>query len=80
MEGLEKLQESINAILARLDRVDDGLWDADDIARYARLSKRTVQVHYLSRADFPKSVELVTGGRRWESEVVKEWFTRRRKR
>lgn len=78
MEGIEQIKESINAILARLDRTDDGLWDAEDIGRYARLGKRTIQVHYIGRPDFPRPVSLVTGGRRWNSQEVKEWFNRRR--
>lgn len=69
----------VRDLIARLDRTrDDGLWDANDIADYVRLSKRSVQNHYLTKPGFPKPVILPTGGRRWVAGEVKAWITRRR--
>ena len=50
-------------------RKDDALWDANDIARYARLTKSTVQSRILCRENFPRAIKIPTtdngGGRRW---------------
>lgn len=68
----------VRDLIARLERsVDDGLWDARDIASYMRLSQKSVQNHYLSKPGFPKPVILATGGRRWVANEVKAWITRR---
>jgi predicted DNA-binding transcriptional regulator AlpA len=73
------LADAVRELLARLERTrDDGLWDADDIAAYMRLSKKSVQNHYLEKPGFPKAVILATGGRRWVSAEVKAWILRRR--
>jgi hypothetical protein len=69
----------VRDLIARLERTrDDGLWDAEDIAAYMRLSKKSVQNHYLNKPGFPKAIILATGGRRYVAAEVKSWILRRR--
>lgn len=57
---------------------DDDLWEAEQIADYMKLSKKSVQNGVLSASGFPSSVVLPTGGRRWVAKEVKAWALRRR--
>ena len=79
MEGIEQIKESINTILEMLKRPEDGLWDTADIAAYAKLTKKNVQNHVVTRPDFPKPVDPGTGAKRWNRDEVKQWVLRRRK-
>lgn len=73
------LASAIRDLIAHLPRsLDNDLWDANDIAQYMRLSKKSVQNHYLDKPNFPNAVILATGGRRWVATEVKAWVTRRR--
>ena len=58
------------------------LWNVDDIARYMRLSRSSVQSRVICRRDFPRAVRIPTengmGGRRWYAEEVKGWLSRNR--
>lgn len=76
MDG--ELASAIRALAASLPRVlDNDLWDADDLAQYMRLTKKTVQTHIITTEGFPNPVILATGGRRWVSSEVKAWVLRR---
>ncbi|MFM2477346.1 helix-turn-helix transcriptional regulator [Celerinatantimonas sp. MCCC 1A17872] len=80
------MKHVIDEILEELryqGRGNDSLWDADDIARYMRLSKSTVQGRIICRESFPLAVRLPTsdtglGGRRWLAKEVKQWVMRHR--
>ena len=58
------------------------VWATDDIARYMRLSRSSVQSRILCRKDFPRAVRIPTesgmGGRRWYAKEVKCWLSRNR--
>lgn len=58
------------------------LWNIDDLARYMRLSKSSVQSRVICRKDFPRAVRIPTdnglGGRRWYALEVKQWLSRNR--
>ena len=58
------------------------LWNVDDLARYMRLSKSSVQSRVICRKDFPRAVRIPTdnglGGRRWYAAEVKQWLSRNR--
>jgi len=58
------------------------IWNVDDIARYIRLSRSSVQSRIICRADFPRAVRIPTesglGGRRWYSKEVKYWIAKNR--
>ena len=58
------------------------LWRADDIARYMRLTRCSVQSRIICRIDFPRAVRIPTtgngGGRRWYAKEIKEWLKRNR--
>lgn len=58
------------------------LWNVDDMARYMRLSKSSVQSRVICRRDFPRAIRIPTdngmGGRRWYVEEVKAWVARNR--
>jgi predicted DNA-binding transcriptional regulator AlpA len=69
---------ALHDIIARLDRTSSDLWDAEDIAIYLRLSKKTVQNHVLEKDGFPRAITLTTGGRRWLAKEVKAWVLRHR--
>jgi predicted DNA-binding transcriptional regulator AlpA len=75
-----ELARAVRDLIARMDRrsLDNDLWDADDISIFVRLSKKTVQNHYLEKPGFPKPIVLPTGGRRWVAAEVKTWIMRRR--
>ncbi|WP_241086826.1 helix-turn-helix transcriptional regulator [Candidatus Vondammii sp. HM_W22] len=64
-------------------RNNDALWDADDIARYMKLSKSTVQSRIICKQNFPRALRMPTsetgmGGRRWLAKEVKQWVMRYR--
>ena len=55
------------------------IWNADDIAKFLRLSKSSVQSRIICRTDFPRPIRIPTadgaGGRRWYSKEVKVWIS-----
>jgi predicted DNA-binding transcriptional regulator AlpA len=70
---------AIRELISRLDRpLTNELWDAEDIATYVRLSKKSVQNHMLDMPGFPRPVVLPTGGRRWVASEIKAWVLRHR--
>jgi len=77
-ESHNALLLEIKDTLTRLARRDDGLWDAQDIADYLRMSKSTVQGSVITKKTFPRAIQLETGGRRWKTGEVKAWATRHR--
>ena len=58
------------------------IWAAEDIARYLRLSRSSVQSRVICRKDFPRAVRIPTesgmGGRRWYAKEVKHWLLKNR--
>ena len=58
------------------------IWNADDIARYMRLSLSSIQSRIICRSDFPRAVRIPTsgtgGGRRWYASEVKNWLRNNR--
>jgi len=58
------------------------LWNVDDIARYIRLSRSSIQSRIICRKDFPRAVRIPTdtglGGRRWYAAEVKYWISKNR--
>jgi predicted DNA-binding transcriptional regulator AlpA len=86
MPDMQASEKKIDAIAGMLHDVlgeirgqqADRLWDAEDIANYTRLSKKTVQGHLVQKPGFPRPVILATGGRRWVPKEVKAWVLRHR--
>lgn len=77
----QEISQGLAAILDELRRqrsLTDDVWTADEIADYMKLSKKSVQNTVLGDKTFPVSVPLPTGGRRWLSKEVREWFKKRR--
>ncbi|MDX2505816.1 MAG: hypothetical protein QNL62_15250 [Gammaproteobacteria bacterium] len=60
------------------------LWTADDIARYMRLSRSSVQSRVFCRKDFPRAARIPTSGsggdRRWYAKEIQAWLQRNRER
>lgn len=58
------------------------LWAAEDIARYMRLSRSSVQSRLICRRDFPRAVRIPTSGsggsRRWYAKEIQAWLQRNR--
>lgn len=74
-------------IIERLDRLiqlqadaldDRRLWSADDVGRYLGKSARFVLERAACRPDFPASIRIMGGHRRWEPAEVKTWARRQR--
>lgn len=76
---MEKLLlEILNELRAQNAAAGD-LWNAEDIARYMRLSRSSVQSRVLCRNDFPRAIRIPMdsgmGGRRWYAKEVKYWVS-----
>lgn len=75
------LLEILNELKAQTIATGE-LWNIDDLARYMRLSKSSVQSRVICRKDFPRAVRIPTdnglGGRRWYAVEVKQWLSRNR--
>lgn len=79
------IQESDSMVLRRIleelrrqNAQDEDLWEAEHIADYMKLSKKSVQNNVIKSAGFPSCVVLPTGGRRWYAKEVREWVKHRR--
>ena len=75
------LYEILNE-LKRRDYLSSELWDVNDIAKFLRLSKSSVQSRIICRQDFPRCVIIQTtnnrGTRRWLAKEVKAWSMKHR--
>jgi len=75
------LLQILNELKAQNASVSE-LWNANDIARYMRLSRSSIQSRIILRRDFPRAIRIPTsgtgGGRRWYAKEVKEWLSRNR--
>lgn len=75
----QQLVEAVNKLTQRLDHLaamQNELWDADEIAAFLKLKKRSVQQSIINRnrnPSFPAPVILPTGGRRWTRQSVIDW-------
>ena len=62
--------------------VTSELWNANDIARYMRLSLSSIQSRVICQKSFPRALRIPTqngsGGRRWYSREVKSWLRENR--
>lgn len=72
-------------IIERLDRLialqadaldDHRLWSAADIGRYVGKSARFILERAACRPDFPTSIRILGGHRRWEPSEIKAWARR----
>lgn len=58
------------------------LWNVDDIARYVRLRRSSIQSRIICREDFPRAIRIPTdsglGGKRWYAKEVKYWISKNR--
>jgi predicted DNA-binding transcriptional regulator AlpA len=79
---MEKLLIEILNELKTQQAVSADVWAADDIARYLRLSRSSIQSRVICRKDFPRAVRIPTdsgmGGRRWYAKEVKYWLSKNR--
>jgi len=79
---MEKLLLEILGELKSYRAATTDLWNVDDIARYIRLSRSSVQSRVICRKDFPRAVRIPTdtglGGRRWYAKEVKYWIGKNR--
>jgi len=79
---MEKLLLEILNELRSLKAESKELWNVDDIARYIRLSRSSIQSRIICRKDFPRAVRIPTdsglGGRRWYAAEVKYWISKNR--
>lgn len=73
------LLAAISSLVAGIRRPEStDLWDAEDIAIYLRIAKKTVQNSLLNKPSFPREITLPVGGRRWLAGEVKAWALRHR--
>jgi len=79
---MEKLLLEILNELKSYRAATTELWNVDDIARYIRLSRSSVQSRIICRKDFPRAIRIPShtglGGRRWYAKEVKSWVARNR--
>jgi predicted DNA-binding transcriptional regulator AlpA len=60
------------------------LWTAEEIGRYMKLKKNSVQNTLLKKPTFPKPIIIPTakdgggGGKRWVAKEVKQWALKHR--
>ena len=76
------LLEILNELKAQ-NAATGELWTVDDVARYLRLSKSSVQSRVIGKSGFPRAVRIPTeagmgGGRRWYRKEVVAWVSRNR--
>jgi len=71
-----QLHDAVNKMLDSAD--PDALWDTRDIARFMRLSQKSVTNHVTKSQGFPRPVALPSGGSRWLAADVKAWAKRRK--
>ena len=79
---MEKLLLEILNELKSQSAANSEIWNVDDIARYMRLSRSSIQSRVICRKDFPRAVRIPTdkgaGGRRWYAREVRHWVSRNR--
>lgn len=56
------------------------LWDADDVAEYLKVSRRTVTDNYSLRPGFPRALHPGGGYPRWYAHEIVEWVDQSRSR
>lgn len=75
--------EKILHVLETQNNQQSDLWNVDDIARYLKLGKASVQNRILNKNKFPRPFVIPTtetgGAKRWKSKEVKKWTERFRK-
>jgi len=81
----ELIEQLVHAIEARSMPLDMQIWDADGVAGYLKVSRRTVLELFAPRPDFPAAIRLPTRGGgpgmpRWNAGQVMEWAESRRER
>lgn len=68
--------------IRRLQGSESEVWRTDDVAKFLKLSKSSVQSRVISRPDFPRAVRIPsengTGGKRWYAREVKAWLQKNR--
>ena len=74
----ELISQLVQAIQARVIPVELELWDADGVAGYLKVQRRTVLEVFAPRPDFPAAIRLPTrgsgpGAPRWKAMDVIEW-------
>lgn len=83
MEAL--IDQLVQAIQARTIPLDVELWDADGVAGYLKVSRRTVLEVFAPRPDFPDAIRLPTrgsgpGAPRWKAMQIMDWAEGRQER
>lgn len=76
-EDLVELAKEIAKRLALYER-DDALWDVEDVAKYLRVSRSTIEKEYINTRTFPKAIMLprTRGGKsrkKWYAGQIKSW-------
>lgn len=74
----EALLVDILVELRRHYAQDDDLWEAEQIAAYMKLKKKSVQTAVLPTPGFPTPIIVPTGGRRWVAKEIKAWVMKNR--
>ena len=74
----ELIDQLVQAIQARTIPVEFDLWDADGVAAYLKVQRRTVLEVIAPRPDFPSAIRIPTrgsgpGAPRWKAVDVIEW-------
>lgn len=70
--------EKILHCLQAMQSSEREVWDAEDIAYYTKLKRKTVQNGILTDPSFPSPGILPTGGRRWNAKEVRAWWHKRK--
>lgn len=75
----------LEAILAELKAkavYEREIWNADDIGKFLRLSRSSVQSRIICQKSFPPAIRIPTengsGGRRWYAKEVRKWIGKNR--
>lgn len=78
----ELIERLIHAIESRSIPLEAEIWDADTVAGYLRVSRRTVLEHFSPRPDFPAGIRLPGRGKsdlvRWKAIEVMGWAESKR--
>lgn len=81
-KALEEQKSMISGLIAESKRqrfLNDDLWSLDEIADYMKITKKHLHNKKICDApNFPKSIPLPTGGKRWLAKEIRKWIEKRR--
>lgn len=81
-EVLKEQKSMISGLIAESKRqrfLNDDLWSLDEIADYMKITKKHLHNKKICDSqDFPRSIPLPSGGKRWLAKEIRKWIEKRR--